>query len=111
MAGIELSRCHLGTLWQKKQTDEEKKRACKLHKITLIEVPFWWDREATSLAATIQKETENLLVDYVAGECPIPATQDYQEQPTGMFCSLLTTNLLMPARRSTSNARNGMEWN
>ena len=44
----------LGNLWSQKSKDEEKRIACKDKGITLIEIPYWWDKEKSSLMATIQ---------------------------------------------------------
>ncbi len=63
---------HIGTLWQQKQRDKEKRKACKEREITLIEVPFWWDEQISSLAATIHKEKNDLLPQGRSGD-PIPA--------------------------------------
>eukprot|EP01114_Cavostelium_apophysatum_P000308 TRINITY_DN10288_c0_g1_i1.p1 TRINITY_DN10288_c0_g1~~TRINITY_DN10288_c0_g1_i1.p1 ORF type:complete len:454 (-),score=83.12 TRINITY_DN10288_c0_g1_i1:73-1410(-) len=35
--------------------DAEKKEACKASGVTLIEVPYWWDKKKESLVATIRK--------------------------------------------------------
>jgi hypothetical protein len=45
----------LGILWKQKEVDARKRGLCKEKGITLIEVPYWWDRGKESLAATIQK--------------------------------------------------------
>lgn len=34
--------------------DSEKKIQCEKHGITLIEVPYWWDKKSESLAATVR---------------------------------------------------------
>jgi hypothetical protein len=38
-----------------KHRDSEKKYAASVTGVTLIEIPFWWDRSTESLAATIRK--------------------------------------------------------
>jgi len=42
--------------------DEAKRIACKQAKITLIEVPYWWDLQKESLAATIHEARFDLLI-------------------------------------------------
>ena len=37
------------------QRDTEKKILCQEHQIKLIEVPYWWDRTASSLQQMINK--------------------------------------------------------
>jgi hypothetical protein len=44
---------HLGSQYVYAQRDMEKREACKLEGITLIDVPFWWDGQKSSLEATI----------------------------------------------------------
>ena len=36
--------------------DTEKKEACNKAGITLVEIPFWWNRSLASLAATIKEQ-------------------------------------------------------
>ena len=45
------------TVWQQRQRDEEKRKACEEKGITLIEVPYWWDRQISSLVAMIHNAT------------------------------------------------------
>jgi hypothetical protein len=45
------------------EIDIEKKNACKNLGITLIEVPFWWDRQKETLAATIHQHRPDLIPD------------------------------------------------
>lgn len=51
----------LGNKWIQQQRDEEKKRLCIEKDITLIEIPYWWDNEKSSLAATIHKIRPDLI--------------------------------------------------
>src|SRR4051794_8569692 len=44
-----------------KSRDNEKREQCKRHNLTLIEVPYWWDFNNESLAATIQLERPDLF--------------------------------------------------
>ena len=50
-----------GNNWIQKQRDNEKKKACAIEGIKLIEVPYWWDFKVTSLAATISQQAPHLL--------------------------------------------------
>jgi hypothetical protein len=62
---------HLGSSWQQRQKDEEKRKVCRENEITLIEVPYWWNKEISSLAATINKERKDLIIYPIDGEQPI----------------------------------------
>jgi hypothetical protein len=42
--------------------DSEKKIICKKHGITLIEVPYWWDRTPESLALAIHQARPELIL-------------------------------------------------
>lgn len=44
------------------ELDEEKRRLCKEAKITLIEVPYWWDMTKRSLIEYINTKRPGLLV-------------------------------------------------
>ena len=61
----------LGSGWNQKERDKEKRILCKEKEITLIEIPYWWDKQISSLAATIQNERNDLLTSY-------PITKDMQ---------------------------------
>ena len=56
------------------ERDEEKKMICKLHGITVIDVPYWWNGSKTSLAATIKKIKPDvkLAITISDSEAPIP---------------------------------------
>lgn len=62
----------LGNKWSQKEKDGEKGLACKEKGITLIEIPFWWDKEKSSLMATIHGKRPDLLMN-ASGEA-IPTT-------------------------------------
>jgi hypothetical protein len=72
----------LGSGWNQKERDEEKRKICKEKKITLIEIPYWWDKQISSLAATIYKERNDLLVLYPIDNDiqPITLTQQYSSE-------------------------------
>lgn len=65
------------------EKDEEKRRTCKKLDITLIEVPYWWDQQKGSLAASIAKERPDLielLSPFMEKETlPIPDKYPYGE--------------------------------
>lgn len=62
-------------MWSQKEQDNEKRMACREKGITLIEIPYWWDKEKSSLMATIH-ELRPELVEAVDAS-PIP-----REPPT-----------------------------
>jgi hypothetical protein len=70
---------NLGTLGQQIQKDEEKRKACRENEITLIEVPYWWNKETSSLAATINNERKDLIDYPINGEQPIPTIEHHSE--------------------------------
>ena len=51
----------LGNLWTQRERDKEKRKACEIQGITLIEVPYWWDFQIPSLVATIHNFASHLL--------------------------------------------------
>jgi DNA ligase-1 len=53
-----------GNVTLRLERDEEKEAACKAKGITLITVPFWWDREHDSLAATIFEKRPDLKNEF-----------------------------------------------
>jgi hypothetical protein len=42
-----------GSAEKRQQNDKIKQHACKQFGLTLISIPFWWDKSSESLAATI----------------------------------------------------------
>lgn len=57
----------MGNKWVQQQRDEEKRRKCTGHNITLIEVPYWWNNERSSLIATIHKHRPDLIPSTMVG--------------------------------------------
>jgi hypothetical protein len=70
----------LGKGWQRKQLDEEKKSICLKLGITLIDIPYWWDLQLSSLVATIHKQRPDLIPSHEDGE-PIQSL----EPPSGFL--------------------------
>jgi hypothetical protein len=76
---------HANSLEEGKQRDLAKKSLCKdkgiknilfsclFEGITLIEVPYWWDRKHSSLAASIYSQRPDLFTEPIQGP-PIPST-------------------------------------
>lgn len=62
----------LGSLGRQMERDQVKRIACKERGITLVEIPYWWDFEKSSLMATIH-ECRNDLLPKQEGQ-PIPKT-------------------------------------
>jgi hypothetical protein len=46
---------------QRQQKDKEKKLLCAKQGITLIVIPYWWDRTSASVAATIHAKRSDLI--------------------------------------------------
>lgn len=51
--------------------DNLKRDACKAAGITLIEIPYWWDYDKSSIIATIHQERPDIIKDPGSGK-PIP---------------------------------------
>jgi hypothetical protein len=61
---------------ERKRMDQIKEKLCKEAGISLIKIPFWWDRKQSSLAATIHSQRPDLFPEVPMGT-PIPI-----EEPT-----------------------------
>lgn len=46
-----------------KSLDRKKRQACQDVSITLIEIPYWWDRKKESIVATIRSIRNDLCKD------------------------------------------------
>ena len=81
----------LGSGWNQKEKDKEKRRICKEKEITLIEIPYWWDKQIQSLASTIHKERNDLLTLYHTDNNiqPIISIQQQQLEGNGNILILL----------------------
>jgi len=51
-----------GPIQRRKQNDENKAKISRMNGITLINIPFWWDKQQNSLVATILKQRPDLFV-------------------------------------------------
>jgi hypothetical protein len=51
----------LGSDWDTKQKDKQKQEACNAIGITLIEIPYWWDLQLTSLVATLNERIPDFV--------------------------------------------------
>ena len=72
-----------------KQRDKTKNEICKEVGITLIEVPYWWDRKISSLAATVYNVRPDLFIVKPEG-VPISTTisSDLAERKISSFCKV-----------------------
>lgn len=75
-------------LWRQKQRDEERRNACKEKKITLIEIPYWWDKQIPSLVATIHRERSDVLSNYTDGKSIPVNLIEYERGPKQMKINL-----------------------
>ncbi len=82
----------LGPKWYQKQRDEEKRVLCLDNNITLIDVPYWWDFEPSSLISTIFKHRID-IIPVPADAPPIPE-EDVEGLP----------------QENTSKLMHGEEW-
>jgi hypothetical protein len=55
--------------------DQEKQMKCKEAGITLIHIPYWWDKEKLSLVGTVRQHRPELLQGEEEGT-PIPLTKE-----------------------------------
>jgi hypothetical protein len=51
-----------------------KEKMCKENGITLVQIPYWWDRKYESLASTIYSHRPDLFQEPSLGT-PIPLTE------------------------------------
>lgn len=61
-----------GEPMDRQEKDKEKREICKKQGLTLIEIPYWWDRRVDTLAATIHKIRPDLVPVAPPGASPIP---------------------------------------
>jgi len=69
--------------FQKMYQDRDimKRTACLSSGITLIDVPYWWNRETDSLVATIHRHRPDLLPS-PNGILPIPTVKPLEKDKT-----------------------------
>jgi hypothetical protein len=60
-----------GKLETQKEKDLEKRKSCQINGITLIEIPYWWDYQKSSLITTMYAYRPDLLLPS-SGD-PIPS--------------------------------------
>jgi hypothetical protein len=96
----------LGIKWERKRRDEEKRKGCKEKHITLIEVPYWWDKEFYSLAETIRIQRPDLISGDINGT-PIPEINP-KSGTKGKSSRFLTEYF---RQRSTLDAWRRLGWN
>jgi hypothetical protein len=61
----------MGPQWQYLERNAEKRTICMDKGITIIEIPYWWDKKKESLVATIHQHRPDLIKDPGIG-IPIP---------------------------------------
>ena len=67
-----------GTLDDNQRRDLQKSSICKDKGITLIQVPYWWDRKLESLAATVYTQRPDLFNNSnIPSGSPIPILPNY----------------------------------
>ena len=93
----------LGNKWSQKLKDDEKREACKEKGITLIEIPYWWNRERSSLMATIHGKRPDLLAHEIIGD-GIPT-----EPPSGFHQGERTLSC-NPRQGAVSEIMHGEDW-
>jgi hypothetical protein len=69
-------------LWRsidiQREKDIMKRRACKMADITLIEIPFWWDRSVASLKATLNQYFPHVFPLEDQNQRPIEKLDQYK---------------------------------
>lgn len=77
---------NLGDLWLRQQRDREKRTTCEEHGITLVEVPYWWDLNPSSLMGNIHQQRPNIFPNRSINGDSIPM-KPLQEFSSGLFDS------------------------
>ncbi len=97
----------LGNLWIQQQKDKEKKAACEMQGIILLEIPFWWDFKKSSLVATLHARIPK-LVHFQENAEPIPS-QPPNGYPNSLFYNFLSFDLLKVPWQISCTEKNGTE--
>lgn len=63
------------SLEQRQESDNLKINSCKQKGITLVQIPYWWDRKLQSLAATINFLRPDLLTSISITSTPISTVE------------------------------------
>jgi hypothetical protein len=83
----------LGDFKTQQMRDASKRENSKLHGITLITIPFWWNKEIESLATTIQAHRPDLITNFSGGkliEENIPDNVLARSDMKGTYCILFS---------------------
>jgi hypothetical protein len=59
---------------ERKQWDFMKEKLCKENGITLVQIPYWWNRKCESLASTMYSNRPDLFSEPPLGN-PIPLSE------------------------------------
>jgi hypothetical protein len=70
----------LGSAQRRQQWDSLKAEIAKQSGITLISIPFWWDKTPKSLAATIHKHRPDLVSQRDANVIPVEMPEKYRQR-------------------------------
>ena len=73
---------------ERQQTDRKKVELCKEAGITLIQVPFWWNKKSESLASTVYDVRPDLFSETpIANPIPSsPTTLVSNNKISSFFC-------------------------
>lgn len=72
----------MGSLEQQQARDMAKQQACEARGIRLVVIPYWWDRRAASLAATVHRKFPSLVpADILSRVGGTPADAVAEEAP------------------------------
>ena len=98
---------------ERKQKDQQKIDLCKSQGITLIPIPYWWDRKFESLQATIYNERPDLFKQKPSSKAiPDIPPSPKPKSPEGFFTlfSLLTLPRIHQETAHVSH-RMGFQYN
>ena len=81
----------MAPLWVYRSRDEDKRMACSEHGVTLVDIPYWWDKEKSSLVATIRQHRPELLQGEREGT-PISMDPPTHRSSTGKVTGFVYAN-------------------